>query len=293
MSENVGSSSFLQVARALFRELRSIEPFAQQTDLHLSTSARAVRKAFKEAVEPDLLIFETLPEVLGISAVPVALSRGQRFNGEKFANAIVDAIVELKGAYEGLLGRCLRTLGDGLAMNPSSEGFRDRLQGQAVNVLDSILQPRLKTFAYALSRDTLDDRSWLENIAMVVCDGIPPRMWSDEQESKFQLQVIELGANFRRLQALLYDRLAASSDGYESRRITVTWPDGKEICESVALSHQEMSVMDETLGTSLKKLEEVFGSDFEARKALAAWLWVTERSSELTFDADRGEVQGA
>lgn len=293
MSENVGSSSFLQVARAIFRELRNIEPFAQQTESHLSSSAREVRKAFKEAVEPDMLIFETLPKVLGIPAVPVALTHGQEFSGHKFANAIVDSIVELKGAYEGLLDRCLRTLGDGLAMNPNSEGFRYRLQGQAINVLDSILQPKLKTFAYALSRDTLDDRSWLENVAMVVCDGTPPRMWNDEQESKFQLQVTELGANFRRLQALLYDRLATSSDGFESRRITVTWPDGKEISESVAISHQEMSVMDETLGTSLKKLEEVFGSDFEARKALAAWLWVTERSSESTFGSDRGEVQGA
>ena len=120
-------------------------------------------------------------------------------------------------------------------------------------------------------------------------------MWTDEQESKFQLQITELGANFRRLQALLYDRLATSTDGYESRRITVTWPDGKEISESVALSHHEMSVMNETLGISLKKLEEVFGSDFEVRKAVAAWLWVAEKSSAIELETEdrREDVQGA
>ena len=186
-------------------------------------------------------------------------------------------------------------LGSALAVNANSKDFRERISGQAVNVSDSILQPKLKTFTYALSRDTLDDQAWLENIAMVVCEGIPPRMWTDEQESKFQLQIIELGANFRRLQALLYERLATSAEGYESRRITVTWPDGKEISESVALSHQEMSVVSDILGSSVKKLEKVFGSDFEARKALAAWIWVSSsHAAEEQADEERnGEVQNA
>ena len=295
MSPNKQASSFLQVARALFREMRAVEPFAQQTDLHLTKEARAFRKAFKEAVEPDLLIFDTLPSVLGMPSVPVTLATGQVFDSQRFANTIVDTVLELKFAYDALLDRTLLSLGSSLAMNASTDGFRDRLHGQAVNVMESILQPKLKTFAYALSRDTLDERSWLENVAMVVCDGVPPRMWTDEQESKFQLQITELGANFRRLQALLYDRLATSTDGYESRRITVTWPDGKEISESVALSHHEMSVMNETLGISLKKLEEVFGSDFEVRKAVAAWLWVAEKSSAIELETEdrREDVQGA
>lgn len=295
MAENSEASSFLQVARALYREVRTLEPFAQQTDLHLSSEARAVRKAFKEAVEPDLLIFETLPLVFGQSPVPVELRNGQVFDSQDFANGIVDTLLELKSSYECLLDRCLDSIGAAVALNANNEGFRERIYGQAVNILDSIIQPKLKTFTYALARDTLDDRAWLENIAMVVCDGIPPRMWSDEQESKFQLQIVELGANFRRLQALLYDRLATSVDGYESRRITVTWPDGKEISESVALSHQEMSAMDAILGGSLKKLEEVFGSEFEAKKALAAWLWVSDMQdfNELDIERGSGEVQGA
>jgi hypothetical protein len=295
MAENSEATSFLQVARALYREVRALEPFAQQTDLHLSKEARAVRKAFKEAVEPDLLIFETLPLVFERPLVPVALRRGQIFDSQDFANSLVDTLLELKSTYQCLLDRCLESIGAAIALNANSEGFRERIYGQAVNVLDSIIQPKLKTFTYALTRDTLDDRAWLENIAMVVCDGIPPRMWNDEQESKFQLQIVELGANFRRLQALLYDRLATSVDGYESRRITVTWPDGREISESVALSHQEMSAMDGILGGSLKKLEEVFGSEFEARKALSAWLWVsdTQGSSELDLEEGSGEVQGA
>ena len=295
MPHNLEATSFLQVARALFLKMRSVEPFALQTDLNLSQQARSFRRAFKEAVEPDLLIFETLPSVLGIPTVPIKAVKGQRFDYEQYANCLVETLLELKNAYEQLLDRCLSALGVSLSINVSSEGYRDRLHGQAVNLMDSILQPKLKTFSYALSRETLDDRAWLENVAMVVCDGVPPRMWTDEHEAKFQLQVTELGANFRRLQALLYDRLATSKNGYESRRITVTWPNGKEISESVAISHHEMSVIGETLGTSLKKLVEVFGSDFEARKALAAWLWVSDKSATSEFAADDvgEEVQGA
>lgn len=295
MAENSQASSFLQVARALYHEVRSLEPFALQTDLHLSEEARALRKAFKEAVEPDLLIFEIIPRVFERPTVPLVLSKRTVFDGQLFANEIVDCLLELKSAYQNLLDRTLIALGGALAVNTSSKDFRERISGQAVNVSDSILQPKLKTFAYALSRDTLDERAWLENIAMVVCEGIPPRMWTDEQESKFQLQIIELGANFRRLQALLYDRLATSADGYESRRITVTWPDGKEISESVALSHQEMSAVTDILGSSVKKLEKVFGSDFEARKALAAWIWVSSNHAveELADEERNGEVQNA
>jgi hypothetical protein len=288
MPEDTEGSSFLQLARALFREVRALEPFARNTDVHLTSTAKLFRQAFKEAVEPDVLIFETLPKGLGLPSVPVVGKKGTNLDSVQFANSIVDSLLELKSAYGLLLERCLNGLADSLAIGLSDSSFRERLHGQAVNVLESILQRRLKTFAYALSRETLSDQAWIENIAMVVCDGVPPRMWTDEDEAKFALQIADLGANFRRLQALLYERLAISAEGFESRRITITWPDGREISESVALSGQEMSSINELVGSSLKRLERVFGSDQQARRALAAWLWMNEaKTTASDLHADK------
>ena len=293
MKENSEPTSFLEVARALFRELRGLEPFTQQTEHHISESAKALRRAFKEAVEPDLLIFEAIPEALGLPAIAANSGNRTQLEAENFANRFVDVLLELKDTYPQLVKRIERALGESLSLGTSSTVFRERVRGLSLNLLDSILQPKLKTFAYALSREDLDDQAWLENIAMVVSEGLPPRMWSDENEAKFALQIAELGSNFRRLQALLYERLASSAEGFESRRITITWPDGKEVSESVALSHQELSVMSETIGESVAKLVEIFGTDYEARKALSAWLWMEEPKSISAVDlgpTDREDV---
>ena len=62
------STTFLNVATALFRELRVLPPYSQKTKRSLSSEAVAVRDAFHTASEPDVLIFETLPGILGLRA---------------------------------------------------------------------------------------------------------------------------------------------------------------------------------------------------------------------------------
>ena len=61
-----GEPTFLQVAQALYREMRALPPFTHQTTEWVGSQASAVRKAFQTANEPDVLIFETLPTILGL-----------------------------------------------------------------------------------------------------------------------------------------------------------------------------------------------------------------------------------
>ena len=70
--------TFLHVARALYRELQSLPPFTQQTRRTSPQRAVAVLQAFKTAAEPDSLIFETLPVLLGLPGFAAADSCAQR-----------------------------------------------------------------------------------------------------------------------------------------------------------------------------------------------------------------------
>ncbi|ETB16696.1 hypothetical protein O983_27315 [Mycobacterium avium 09-5983] len=106
-----------------------------------------------------------------------------------------------------------------------------------------MLEPRLKAFVGALARP-LDDQQWLENVAMVVCDGQAPRVWTDDMLGRFPLRVAELGGALRRTMALLHERLASNLEhGYTVSRMTLTRPDGAESVQLLSLTEQEKTLI--------------------------------------------------
>jgi len=247
--KTVGSSrrrlTFLNVAMALFRELRLLPPFAQRTK-NLSPEAIAVREAFRQAAEPDVLIFEALPEVFGLEPFR-ATGSVRRKDAETYARRLADSIRELRNAYPRLLESIQNELGRATATAGDLPELRTALAADAARLSGHVLEPRLRAFVGALTRE-LDGREWLENVAMVVCDGQAPRVWTDELASLFPLRIAELGGALRRTSALLHERLASDLDqGYDAVRLTLTWPDGRESAELLSLSEAERATLDEHL----------------------------------------------
>ena len=116
---------------------------------------------------------------------------------------------------------------------------------------------------------------------MVVADGQAPRTWNDELAARFALLVADLGGSFRRVQALLYDRLAASDEAYRSRRLTVTRLDGQESSQVLTLSDRDRAVVSEHLAPVLEKLAQVFGSRSAACQTLLAHLATEDEAAGI------------
>jgi hypothetical protein len=271
ISSSPENLTFLKVATALFRELRLLPPYAQKTRRPLTPEAVSVRDAFHTASEPDVLIFETLPAILGFRSFTAGRRIG-RSDVERYASRLAEAFVELRGVYPALLADIQHRLAHATSMGGTLTNLRDELARQAASLEGRVLEPRLKAFVGALTRPT-DDEAWLENVAMVVAEGHSPRVWTDDIAAHFPLKVAELGGALRRTLALLYDRLASGSDeSFSVSRMTLTRPDGSESIEMLAITEQQRATIDEHFEPFLDRLTELWGSRSAARRILMARL---------------------
>lgn len=264
--------TFLQVARAIYKELRELPPYTQTTRRGLSDSAIAVRDLFKTSVEPDVLFFSDLPQALGLEPFP-AEGEADPAKAEDFASRLADVLLTLKQRFPGLLLEITHGLAD--ATTSTTRELRElqrRLAGQAINLQDHVLDPRLRAFLGALAREQSDPETWLQNVAMVATDGHSPRSWTDEIEDRFVIHVADLGGALRRTQALLYERVAAGAETFDSRRLTITRPDGSEESHIVAITESEREVVGAAIKGPIETLIDAMGSEEAARKALLGWL---------------------
>lgn len=237
------SPTFLNVATTLFRTLRVLPPYTQRSREGLTDEAIAVREAFHQAAEPDVLIFDTLPKILGFAPF-TGRAKTNADSATAYADALAAALRELRDQYPNLLLMIQEHLASATAGSGTISELRLELQADAARLDGHILEPRLKAFVGALSRP-LDDQAWLENIAMVVSEGLAPRVWTDDIAGRFPLKVSELGGALRRTSALLHERLAEKvSEGYSTRRMTLTRPDGTESIELLSLTTAEKQSVD-------------------------------------------------
>lgn len=262
--------TFLDLARSLYRELQLLPSFSRQTHRYVSKEAAAVVQAFMTAAEPDSLIFETLPVLLGESAIPAA-GRVTEKEARAFAESLTAILAELRAAYPKLLEEVRRQLTQATGAWGTSAEVRRKLGAQATTLEGRVLEPRLRAFVAALARP-LEGEAWIENVAMVVTDGQAPRTWTDEVASRFALLIADLGGTFRRVQALLYDRLAESDDSYRSRRLTLTGPEGQETSQVLVLTEHERAEVSRHLEPLLEKLAAIYGSRTAACQTLLAHL---------------------
>jgi len=263
--------TLLNVATALFRELRLLPPYAQKAKRPLSADAIAVREAFHTASEPDVLIFETLPALFGLEHFG-GRRRVSRSEVGNYAMRLAEAFIELREVYPRLLADIQQRLAQATSTGGALSELRAQLAAQAAGLEGRVLEPRLRAFVGALTRST-DDQAWIENVAMVVTEGQAPRVWTDEIAGHFPLKIAEVGGALRRTLALLYDRLAAGSDdGFAVSRMTLTRPDGSESVELLAITEQQRETIDEHFEPIFDRLAELWGSRSAARRMLLAKL---------------------
>lgn len=185
---------------------------------NLSKTALAVRNAIQGAVEPDTLLFESLPRALGMG--PLGRSIDMRVTS-RFASSLTRSVNELLAAFDNMMDEMRQLL-----LKETGTPDRPSLAKMASDLLPDVSDQRMKVFLGAVSADIPDEKAWISYVGLALTDA-PPAEWSDEHRSMFSNGLREVGAGFRRLAAL---RFAAVSDsfGRPSVLVTITHPDGRE-----------------------------------------------------------------
>jgi hypothetical protein len=258
------NTTVLRAAAPLLSAVRQLPPFIRSTRTALSGDAERVRDALLNAREPDVLLFETLPQACGLDPVPTRRPRAAEGRVvadrlvEDYARRLAAALSELSGAFEATLTDCATALSDELGLRDSLAELREDLRGRARTISGQVIEPRLRSLLLTAIAAELDDTSWMEAVALNV-SGRPPAAWSDDDLARYHVNLHQLAATFQRVEALHFDNTAPANDGFTARRIAVTDPDGTETSTVVWTDHHTVDVLDEVVDEALARVHSRLG----------------------------------
>jgi hypothetical protein len=267
----------------------SLNPYAKNTKAALSPESVQIRQAFLTALEPDRLLFEQIPQIIGVPPI-YPETKLTAPEASSAAQSLAKYFRELKSAYPGLLEVIRKSIAEATSTNGELGSMRKQLQGQATNLEGRVLDKSLHSFVVAIQRDELSNQEWIENLAMVTLGGTPARSWNDEDINLFSVKIYEVSGALKRLQALLYDRLSKNETPFEAIRITLTHPDGSEEVDVVSITEQEKYQIAGVMSGVTEQLESMFGSSSAGKSALLAWL-TTEETTNNNAKTDKGKAK--
>ena len=254
----------LSVVGLLVHQVRNLDGYTRRTR-NLSSAAQMVRDAIGMAVEPDELLFNALPNVLGFRPVPPDTKTYAE--AYEYADGVGLALEELAGCHDRLLAELFRFL-----LDTSAERNRLAITGQAAALDNEVLNPSVRAFVGTLANDGIDaDADWISAVATVVA-GKAPAEWNDDDVSRFRPQLALHVAAFQRLVALHADRRADGGGPFDALRVTITRPDGSEYVGLVDIDRRQRQLVDKAIAEVLKELGETIGSPHRIHKALFAML---------------------
>ena len=204
----------LAIVGDLITRIRGLDNYTRRTR-NLTSAACAARDVLLAAVEPDDLLFTTLPEALGF--LPIPADAGTYHHSHAYAEAVAEVIEELESAYPNLLDQLLKML-----LTTSAETSRLAITGQAAALADEVLDPGVRAFVLTLANTHLEsDTDWIKTIATVVSQKAPAE-WRDDDLHRFEHELPQQVAAFRRIVALHAQHRADGGGPFDAFRVTFT-----------------------------------------------------------------------
>ena len=160
----------------------------------LSSSAKRVRHLFKQAKDPNRLIFDDMPLELG---------DGDGSNEEesiaRISSSLREALTELRDAYPSMLHRLRELLLSELHVPNASPPMLADLRDRAGNVSGIGGDHRLEAFIIRLARFFGTDED-MESLASMAANK-PPRNWVDADVDRTSVELAVLAQRFVHLEA--------------------------------------------------------------------------------------------
>lgn len=183
----------IDVAKGLVAIYDSLPPWVGRTQ-RLSKAAKRLRQLFKQANDPNKLVFDDIPQVMR----PSGLTEGQAAI-ESLTLRVRDAMFELKRAYPVMLNRLKELLLTELEVPNSAPATLAELRERADNVRQLGGNHRLEAFIVRLAVFQGSDED-IEGLAgMAVSKPVPH--WVDTDIDRAEVELAELAQRFKRAEA--------------------------------------------------------------------------------------------
>jgi energy-coupling factor transporter ATP-binding protein EcfA2 len=248
------NSDALSVVRPLILFAQSLPEFTRQTS-RISPQAQAVRSSLFATREPDELLFAALPKAVGYARLDARAAADD--STRDVTAALAAALRELEAAYPSMLDHVVSVFRDAFVAKGPPSALREDLRARSRHLLDAVIEPRMRSFLMMASDQELDEREWIEAMAMNV-QGTPPQTWTDGDIERFEAETNERAQWFRRLELLHYEMAVKPRKGFDVRRLTVTAPNGEETTELAWIDQEALpalrAIADDVLETVGREL---------------------------------------
>ena len=221
----------IDVAKGLVSIHDRLPPWVGRTQ-HLSSNAKRVRQLFKQASDPNSLIFDDIPRLLsdGLEAV-----------GENtlapISNNVHEGLAELQQAYPAMLHRLRETLLTELQVPNASGPMLAELRERAKNVRELSGDHRMEAFIMRLAQFFGTDAD-MESLASMVANK-PSQSWVDADIDRATVELADSAQRFMRLESFAH--VKGRFDNRHSMAVTV------------GMSGQPTTVHDEFEVTSMER----------------------------------------
>ena len=218
----------IDVARGLVAIHDSLPPWVSRTQ-RLSRNAVRIRQIFKHAKDPNKLIFDDLPNVLGNTDCIV-----HEDVADQIASHVREGLTELTQAYSAMLNRLRETLLTELRVPNASVSMLAELRDRAKNIRELGGDHRLEAFIVRLAAFSGDDTD-MENLAGMAVNK-PPQQWVDADIDRAAVELADMAQRFVR--AEVFAHVKGRADKRHAMAVVV----GMDGCPMPA--HKEFAVAD-------------------------------------------------
>lgn len=248
--------SLVAIVKRLISHSRRWPEYTRRSDLEGRPTAAALRDALLDAREPDVLLFEAIPEALGVAPV--------KDDSEEVASwlsaRIAEVVAELDQVYPSLLRHAAGVLADAFELPRPINELRMALSRRGRPVLARLeslqLSPRhedalLRRFLKAATDSSNGDQAWAESTLMIALDR-PVEAWVDADVRDLFTRLSQIARRFRNVEAFMAEQAERPEDGFEGRRITLSQPDGTELARMVWIDRSQRDTVDRLVDEVLR-----------------------------------------
>ena len=240
----------LDVARGLVAIYDRLPSWVARTQ-GLSANAKQVRQLFKQASDPNSLLFDDIPQRLSDET-----ELDKEDSLRHIADNVRSGLFELQDAYPAMLHRLRETLLTELQVANTSPQLLAELRARAENVRELSGDHRLEAFILRLSHFYGSDQD-MESLASMATNK-PSPTWVDADIDRAAVALAEMAQQFNHVESFAHVKgradkrhAMAVTVGMNGQRATV-----QDVFDVTDLEHAEVEQLIERLEKTLEECEE-------------------------------------
>ncbi len=237
----------LDVARGLVAVYDHLPPWVGRTQ-GLSVNAKQVRQLFKQASDPNSLLFYDIPQSLSIDT---ELENEDTLG--HIADNVRSGLLELQEAYPAMLHRLRETLLTELQVPNASPKLLAELRARAENIRQLSGDHRLEAFVVRLSHFYGSEQD-MESLASMATNK-PPPTWVDADIDRAAVALADMAQDFNHLESFAH--VKGRTDKRHAMAVTVGMNGQRATVQDVFdVTDLELSEVEQLIERLEKALED-------------------------------------